>query len=104
MGQKLVHGAGGDVVAETYQPPHQIAVGDPYLIRTGDGSPANGAPRFTERVTTRQVPIPCAVCQGRGCVKDPSDFDNEDAEWIRCKPCDGKGWLMVTETITERSA
>lgn len=51
-------------------------------------------------VTTRQVPISCEVCKGRG--HRPEDPDDDDAEWIRCQPCDGKGWLMVTETTTTR--
>ncbi len=58
-------------------------------------------PTRTVIVTTRQVPIPCAVCERVGSRPDPCD-DGEDAAFIECDACDGKGWLMVTETTTTR--
>lgn len=58
-------------------------------------------PTAAVSVTTRQVPVRCGVCRG-GYVRDPADIANDDAEWVRCDACDGKGWLMVTETTTTR--
>ena len=53
-------------------------------------------------VTTRQVPVPCAVCDKRGWRPTPFEEDNPEDEGQQCDACAGKGWLMVTETTTTR--
>lgn len=53
-------------------------------------------------VTSRTVPVPCAVCDRKGYRPELGVPDDPDAEWLQCDACDGKGWLMVTETITTR--
>ncbi len=59
-----------------------------------------GVPRPMTIVTTRPVPLPGGVCGRRGSV--PELPDEPEGEWLECKPCAGKGWLMVTETTTTR--
>lgn len=49
-------------------------------------------------VTQRRVPVPCEVCKQRGYV--PEDVDEPDGDWKQCEACEGKGWLVVSETIT----
>lgn len=72
----------------------------PYPCRVCTSAPSLTAPAASS-VTTRMVPTPCAVCDRKGFRPDPSD-DSEDAEWIKCDACDGKGWSNVIETTTTR--
>jgi hypothetical protein len=58
-------------------------------------------PTATVTVTTRQVPVSCEVCAGRG--YRPEMPDDPDGEWKQCDACQTKGWLTVTETRTERT-
>ncbi len=64
------------------------------------GPPTPPAPAIVT-VTTRNVPVLCGVCKGYG--NRPELPDEPDTEWIKCQPCDGKGWLFVTETTTTRT-
>lgn len=52
-------------------------------------------------VTTRQVPMTCGVCNGQRYVPELPD-DPECDYMIKCEPCDAKGWLWITENVTER--